>query len=94
MYNDYVPVKSLRGDIYLRNQDNQKQYLISIKNQEVSIIKDVGDFINLGILYTSESLADTDDPRIKTKLNDSNLLITDEFIKFTSGDNEHWLVIR
>lgn len=92
---DYLPVKSLMGDIYLRHQDNGKEYVICVRKQEVNVVKDSGGFIDLGIVYTSEPLANSDDPQVKIKITDSNLIITEDTIEFTDRENyQNWVIKR
>ncbi len=45
MFYDYLPGKSLNGDIFLRNQDHGTQFLISVDKKEVSVIREDEDFL-------------------------------------------------
>ena len=91
LIDDYVPVKSLSGDLFLRNQDHQTQYLVSLKKREVSIISEDYNFIDVGILFTSQNLADTDAPNITSKLN-TDLTVDGGFIEFTDIQGRRWCV--
>jgi len=93
MLYDYLPGRSLNGDIFLRNQDHGTQYLISIRKREVSVIAEDEDFIDIGVLtYTHDALTDFENPRLKTKVSNPNLLVGDRFVEFNVSDNERWRV--
>lgn len=93
MLYDYLPGKSLNGDIFFRNQDHGPQYLISFKKQEVSIISEDADFMDIGFLtYTRDDLVDVKYPRIKTTLSNPNLVLGNKLVEFTSTEGERWHV--
>ena len=92
LFSDYVPVKSLRGDLFLRNQDHQTQYLISLKNPEVSIISEDYDFIDLGVV-TKQALADETAPNMRGKFN-TDLTIDGDYVEFTDNSGSRWRVPR
>ena len=88
---DYVPVKSIAGDLFLRNQDHQTQYLVSLKNRDVSIISEDYNFIDIGILFTNKALVYENAPNIKSKLN-TDLTIGENFVEFTDVGGRRWRV--
>ena len=88
---DYVPVKSIAGDLFLRNQDHQTQYLVSLKNRDVSIISENYDFLDIGILFTNKALVYENAPNIKSKLN-TDLTIGENFVEFTDVGGRRWRV--
>ena len=91
LMDDYVPVKSVAGDLFLRNQDHQTQYLVSLKNGDVSIISEDYNFTDIGILFTNKALAYENAPNIKTKLN-TDLTIGKKFVEFTDVRGRRWRV--
>jgi hypothetical protein len=93
MLSDYLPGRSLNGDIFLRNQDHGTQYLISMKRREVSIISENEDFIDVGLLtYTHHALTNFDNPKIKTEVPNATLVIGDRFVEFSSSEGARWHV--
>src|SRR5437870_675557 len=91
MLYDYMPGKSLNGDIFLRNMDHGTEYLISPKKKEVSVISEGYDFIDIGFLtYTRDDLVNYKYSKVKTVLPNSNLLIGNRFVEFTSPEGKHW----
>ena len=93
MLYDYLPGRSLNGDIFLRNQDHGTQYLISVKRREVSVISEDEHFIDIGLLtYTQDALTGFENPRLKTKLSNPNLLVGNRFVEFNASENEPWHV--
>lgn len=91
MFYDYLPGKSLNGDVFLRNQDHGTQYLISARKKEVSIISEDEDFFDVAILtYTHDDLTNLENPDIKRKLLNPNLVVESRFVEFTSADGERW----
>ena len=91
LMDDYVPVKSVAGDLFLRNQDHQTQYLISLRNGDVSIISEDYNFIDIGILFTNKALAYENAPNIKSKLN-TDLKIDENFVEFVDVRGRRWRV--
>lgn len=91
LMDDYVPVKSVAGDLFLRNQDHQTQYLISLKNREVSIISEDYDFLDIGILFTNKALAYENAPNVRSKFN-TDLTIGADFVEFTDIRGRRWRV--
>ena len=91
LIDDYVPVKSFAGDLFLRNQDHQTQYLISLKNREVSIISEDYNFVDIGILFTNKALAYENAPNFRNNLN-TDLTIGTDFVEFTDVRGRRWRV--
>lgn len=91
LMDDYVPVKSVAGDLFLRNQDHQTQYLVSLKNREVSVISEDYNFIDIGILFTNEALAYENTPSVRSRLN-TDLTIGTNFVEFTDVRGRRWRV--
>jgi len=90
---DYLPGKSLNGDIFLRNQDHGTQYLISVKNKEVSVISEDEDFIDVGFLtYTHDVLASLEDSKIKQRLAEPNLSVGAGVVEFAASNGERWRI--
>jgi len=91
MLYDYMPVRSLNGDIFLRNMDHGTEYLISPKKNEVSVIMEGYEFIDIGLFtYTRDDLVNYKDSKVKTVLPNSNLLVGNRFVEFTSPENKRW----
>lgn len=88
---DYLPGKSLNGDIFLRNQDHGTQYLISVKKKEVSAISEDEGFIDIGFLtYTRDALTSLEDSKIKQTIVESNFRAGAGAVEFTSTEGERW----
>ena len=93
MLYDYLPGRSLHGDIFLRNQDHGTQYLISVKRREVSVISEDEDFVDIGFLtYTHDALSDFYNPKLKTKVANANLVVENSFVEFSPSENERWRI--
>jgi hypothetical protein len=91
MLYDYMPGKSLNGDIFLRNMDHGTQYLISPKRNEVSVISEEYEFIDIEFLtYTRDDLVNYRYSKVKTVLPNSNLLVGNRFVEFTSPEGKRW----
>src|SRR5882762_4112823 len=92
-FSDYLPGKSLNGDIFLRSQDHGTQYLISPRNNEVSIITEEARFMEIGLFtYTRDDLVNAKYPNIKHAFSDSKLSVGNQFVEFTSVEGEHWRI--
>ena len=66
-------------------------YLISPKKKEVSVISENYDFIDVGFLtYTRDDLVNYKYSKVKTVLPNSNLLVGNRFVEFTSPEGKHW----
>jgi hypothetical protein len=90
---DYLPVKSLNGDIFLRNQDHGTQFLISVKKKEVSVISEDEDFIDVGFLtYTHDALTNLEDSKIKQGVVEPNISVSAGVVEFTSSKGERWRI--
>jgi len=94
MLYDYMPGKSLNGDIFLRNMDHGTEYLISPQKKEVSVISEDYDFIDIDFLtYTRDDLVNYKYSKVKkTVLPNANLVVGNRFVEFTSPEGEHWHV--
>ncbi len=91
MFYDYLPGKSLNGDIFLRNQDHGTQFLISVDKKEVSVIREDEDFFDFGLLtYTRDDISNLENSKIKQKLLNPNLIVEDKFVEFTSEEGKRW----
>jgi hypothetical protein len=90
---DYLPGRSLNGDIFLRNQDHGTQYLISPKKKEVSVISGDAHFIDIGLFtYTRDDLVDVKYPSIKRAVSNPSLIVGNRFVEFTSLEGQHWRI--
>jgi hypothetical protein len=94
MLYDYMPGKSLNGDIFLRNMDHGTEYLISPKKKEVSTISEDYDFIDIDFFtYTRDDLVNYKYSKVKkTVLPNSNLIVGSGFVEFTSSEGKRWHV--
>jgi len=94
MLADYMPGKSLNGDIFLRNMDHGTEYLISPKKKEVSTISEDYDFIDIDFFtYTRDDLVNYKYSKVKkTVLPNSNLIVGKGFVEFTSSEGKRWHV--
>ena len=69
------------------------EYRISVRKREVSVISEDEDFIDVGVLtYTHDALTDLENPKLKTKIPNPNLVVGDRFVEFNVSDNERWRV--
>ena len=91
MFYDYLPSRSLSGEILLRNQDHGTQFLISIVKKEVSVISEDEDFLDVVFLtYTQDDITNLENSKIKQKLLNPNLIVGEKFVEFTSKGGERW----
>jgi len=93
MLYDYMPGKTLNGDIFLRNMDHGTEYLISPRKSEISVITEDYDFIDIDFLtYTRDDLVNYKYSKVKTVVPNSNLLVGNRFVEFTSPEGKRWHV--
>ena len=94
---DYSCFKSLRGDIFCFHQDHGTQYLISPKDNEVSVIDDGVNIVYLEAIVVSGIRRGIDDPSITHNIPDNRLIVGKDFVEFTPSvtewrfpKEEHW----
>jgi hypothetical protein len=87
---DYVPGKSIRGDVFIRNQDNQPEYFIDVEKRKLTVVNDYK-FLDFGVLLTWQKPTTQSDSSLNDKINE-NLKFGDEYIEFSDVWGRHWQV--